>query len=227
MINFVPAPIAAPVSAFTILLVVEFGLLTFGLTVGLTVFVPVVVLVVGVVVVLFVIVGFVVGVVLDVSVVFGASDVFGVADVLVVKDVRGAKVVLGVEDVLVVNVGLVAGLVNVEVNGRLPTPDLMLVLEPPEPPADVIEEEPRPVSAGALSTPRMTLPRGARSIPLASGSCLFDVRFFRIAIFYPPFFTSEVRLAMSVIGVRFAPLAKVFAGVARATFAACGGGEAF
>jgi hypothetical protein len=225
--NFVPAPIAAPVSAFTTLLVVEFGLLTFGLTVGFTAPVPVVVLVVGVVVVLFVIVGFVVGVVLDVSVVLGTSVVLGVDDVFVVKDVFGVKVVFGVEDVLVVSVGLVAGLTNVEVNGRLPTPDLMLVLEPPEPPAEVKEDAPLSEMKGVLSTPRMTLPSGARSTPLASGSCLLDVRFFRIAIFYPPFFTSEVRLAMSVIGVKFAPLAKVFAGAARATFLTCCVGAAF
>ena len=225
--SFVPAPIAAPVSAFTTLLVVEFGLLTFGLTVGFTAPVPVVVLVVGVVVVLFVIVGFVVGVVLDVSVVLGTSVVLGVDDVFVVKDVFGVKVVFGVEDVLVVSVGLVAGLTNVEVNGRLPTPDLMLVLEPPEPPAEVKEDAPLSEMKGVLSTPRMTLPSGARSTPLASGSCLLDVRFFRIAIFYPPFFTSEVRLAMSVMGVRFAPLVRVFAGAARATFVGCCGGVAF
>lgn len=204
--SFVPAPIAAPVSAFTTLLVVEFVLVVFGLTVGLTVFVPVVVLVVGVVVVLLVTVGFVVvvGVVLDVNVVFGA------------------KLVLGVEDVLVVKEGLVAGLVNADVNGRLPPPAGTL-----EPPAEVNEEAPLSEMKGVLSAPRMMLPSGARSSALASGSCLLDVRFFRIAIFYPPFFTSEVRLAMSVIGVRFAPLVKVFGGAARATFVGCCVGVAF
>jgi len=127
--SFVPAPIAAPVSAFTTLLVVEFGLLTFGLTVGFTTDVGDVVFVVGVVDVLFVIVGLVVGVVLDVNVVLGASVVFGVVVVLVVKEVFGANVffganvVLGAEDVFVVSVGLaVSGLVNAEVNGRLPEP---------------------------------------------------------------------------------------------------------
>jgi len=78
----------------------------------------------------------------------------------------------------------------------------------------VIEEEPRPVSAGALSTPRMMLSSGARSSPLALGSCLLDVRFFRIAMFYPGFFTSDVKVAMLVIGVRFALLVNLCAGAA-------------
>jgi hypothetical protein len=193
MINFVPAPIAAPVSAFTTLLVVELGLVVFGLIVGLTVLVPVVVLVAGVVVVLFVIVG----VVLDVSVVFGV------------------KVVLGVEDVLVVREGLVAGFVNTEVNGRPPLPAGAL-----EPPEDVREDAPLSEIKGVFSTPRMTLPSGARSSPLASGICLLDVRFFRIAIFYPVFFTCEVRPAILVIGVNFASLPKVFAGATRVVGAA-------
>jgi hypothetical protein len=161
-------------------LVTELGLLIFGLTVGLTVLVGLVVLVVGVVDVLFVTVGFVVGVVDDVSVVLGASVVFGVEDVLVVMDVLGAKDVLGVEDVFVVSVGLVAA-----------------------------EEEPRPVKEGVSFTPRMMLPSGARSSPFASESCLLDVRFFRIAIFYPVFFTSDVRPAMLVTGLSFAVLANV------------------
>jgi len=158
-----------------------------GLTVGLVVVIGLLVLVVGVVVVLLVIVGLVVGVVEDVNVDFGASEVLGVEDVLVVKDVLGAKDVLGVEDVPVVNVG------------RL-----------------TVEEEPRPVKAGVSSTPRMMLPSGARSSPLASGSCLLDVRFFRIAMFYPAFFTCEVRLAILVMGVNLASLPKVFAGAATA-----------
>ena len=46
--NFVPAPIAAPESAFTTLLVVEFGLVVFGLTVCLGVVYGDVVMLVGV-----------------------------------------------------------------------------------------------------------------------------------------------------------------------------------
>ena len=88
-------------------------LVVFGLTVGLTTDVGDVVFVVGVVEVLFVTVGFVV-------------VVFGVVEL--VKDVLGFKVVLGVEDVFVV---IVDGLVNAEVNGRLP-----------ELPAEVIEDAP-------------------------------------------------------------------------------------
>jgi len=71
----------------------------------------------------------------------------------------------------------------------------------------VIEEEPRPVNEGVSFKPRMMLPRGARSIPLASGICLLDVRFFRIAMSYPVFFTSDVRPAMFVTGLNFAVLA--------------------
>jgi len=70
----------------------------------------------------------------------------------------------------------------------------------------------RPYRDGSLSESRITLLRGARSRPLASGSCLLDVRFFRIAIFYPIFFTCEVKPAMLLIGVSFAVLGKVVAG---------------
>jgi hypothetical protein len=154
--SFVPAPIAAPVSAFTTLLVVELGLLVFGLTVGLTVVAGLVVLVAGVDGVLFVTVGFVVGAVVEVSGVFGAKVVFGVVPVLVVKDVLGAKVVLGAE------VGVfIAGFVNSEVKGL---------------PEELLDTD------GVFTAPRMMLSNGARSSPLASGSCLLEVRFFRIAI---------------------------------------------
>ena len=78
----------------------------------------------------------------------------------------------------------------------------------------MIEDGPRPVSEGVPSRPRMMLPSGARSSPRASGICLLDVRFFRIAMFYPEFFTSDVKVAMSVIGLRFALLANLFAGAA-------------
>lgn len=222
--SFVPAPIAAPVSAFTILLVVEFELPVVGLTVGFTTEVGLVVLVVGVVDVLVVTVGFVVGVVFDVSVVLGVAVVLGVVVVLAVVEVFGAKVVLGVEVVFVVSVGLVvAGLLNTDVNGRPEVPaepaDLT-ALEPPEPPAEVIEDEPRPDRLGVSSTPRMMLPSGARSSPLASGSCLLDVRFFRIAMFYPVFFTSDVKPAMLVTGLNFVVLAKVLGGAALRTGAA-------
>lgn len=192
-----------------------------GLTVGFTTDVGDVVLVVGVVVVLFVIVGevLVFGVVVDVSVVFGARVVFGVDDVLVVKDVFGAKVVFGTEEVLVVRVGLVvAGFVNTDVNGRPLEPVVVLALEPPEPPAEVIVEGRLPDRDGALPTPRMMLSSGARSIPLASGSCRLDVRFFRIAMFYPVFFTSDVRPAMLVTGLNFAVLANFLGGATGAAF---------
>jgi hypothetical protein len=182
------------VSAFTILLEVEFGLLMLGLTVGFTTDVGDVVLVVGVVDVLFVIVGFAVVVVAGLV----------VEEVI---DVFGAKVVFGTEDVFVVMLGfVVAGLVNAEVNGRVP--------EPPE----VIEDTPLSVRAGASSTPRMTLPSGARSSPLALGICLLDVRFFRIAMFYPVFFTNEVKLAMLVTGVNFALLANFLGGATGVAF---------
>jgi hypothetical protein len=173
--------------------VVEFVLVVFGLTVGFAAPVPVVVLVVGVVVVLLV----TVGVVLDVKVVFGAKVVFGTEDVFVVKE------------------GLVAGFVKTEVNGRPPLPAGAL-----EPPEEVREDAPLSEIKGVFSTPRMTLSSGARSSPLASGSCLLDVRFFRIAIFYPVFFTCEVRPAILVIGVNFASLPKVFAGATRVVGAA-------
>jgi hypothetical protein len=112
MISLVPAPSAAPVSAFVIALVVEFVLVFGVLTVGFTTDVGDVVLVVGVVAVLLVTVGLVVGVVLDVN------------------EVRGTKVVLGVADVPVVREGFALPETD-EVKGRLL-----------EPPADVIEDEP-------------------------------------------------------------------------------------
>ena len=86
------------------------------------------------------------------------------------------------------------------------------MLEPPEPPADVIDGERPPEIEGALSASRITLPSGARSRPLASGSCLLDVRFFRIAMFYPTFFTSEVKPAMLLTGLRLAVPARVLGG---------------
>jgi hypothetical protein len=214
--NFVPAPIAAPVSAFTTLLVVELGLVVFGLTVGFTTDVGDVVFVVGVVDVLFVIVGFVVvvGAVVFVVGVF----VFDVSDGLVFKDVFVVRLGVAVEG-LVVSAGLfVAGLVNDEVNGRVVEPADVTALEPPAPPADVIDETPLSVSAGALSTPRMMLPSGARSSPLASGSCLLDVRFFRIAMSYPDFLTCDVRPAMFVTGLNFAVLASFLGGAIGVAF---------
>ena len=70
----------------------------------------------------------------------------------------------------------------------------------------------RPVNEGRSLKLRMTLSSGARSSPLASGICLLDVRFFRIAMSYPVFFTNEVKPAMLLTGLRFAVLAKVLAG---------------
>jgi hypothetical protein len=204
MINFVPTPSAAPVTAFTTLLAVEFVLVVVGLTVGFTTDVGLVVLVAGVVDVLVVTVGLVVVVGLVVE------DV---------KDVLGAKVVLGTEVVLVVSVGLVvAGLENAEVNGRLVAPVELTAPEPPAPPADVSDDTPLFEIKGESSTPRITLSNGARSIPLALGSCLFDVRFFRIAMSYPVFFTKEVKPAMLVTGLNFAVLANVLGGATGVAF---------
>jgi len=145
-INFVPAPIAAPVSAFTTLLVVEFVFVFGGVTVGLTVDVGGVVLV-GVVTGLVVTVGFagVVGlgvdvagfvavtgfvvtagfVVLDVNVVFGTNEVFGA----VVAGLPAAGVVP------VVRVGRLP--VTVEVIGAELPPEFVKALEPPKPPDEV------------------------------------------------------------------------------------------
>jgi hypothetical protein len=91
-------------------------------------------------------------------------------------------------------------------------PEDVIELEPPEPPADVMDEESLPVRDGALFKLRMTLSNGARSRPLASGSCLLEVRFFRIAMFYPVFFTNEVKPEMLLTGLSFAVLANVLAG---------------
>jgi hypothetical protein len=128
--NFVPAPIAAPVTAFTTLLVMEFVFVFVGGTVGFFTIDVGVVLVVGVVVVLFVIVGFVAFVggvkVFDVSVglvVVGFVIVGFVTVGLLVKVFFGTKEVLEAKGGFVVTVGFrVVGLVIVEVNGRLPTP---------------------------------------------------------------------------------------------------------
>ena len=182
MISLVPAPSAAPVSAFVIVLVVEFLLVVGVFTVGFTTDVGDVVLVVGVVVVLFVIVGLTVGltagvvtfgkVVLDVSdglVVkgtFGASVVFGTVLVFVVKDAGGlvGSVGFGV-------VGAVVGLVTVEVIGEVvePLPVVMAGRAPPPLgfPPEVIEPDSRPVKEGRSLKLRMTLSNGARSSPLA------------------------------------------------------------
>lgn len=215
----------------------EFVVVGLVVTVGLTTDVGDVVFVVGVVDVLFVIAGvvtfgvvvvvFVVGVVvLDVSVVlgtvvvgvvlvvkvdFGVNVVFGTLLVFVVKDAGGlvavGTVVFG--DVIV-EVTPVDGLGATEVPagplGRAPEP------------SEVIEPDGRPVNEGRSLKSRMTLPNGARSSPLASGICLLDVRFFRIAIFYPLFFSNEVNPAMLVTGVSFTLLASVFAGVTGAAF---------
>jgi len=97
--------------------------------------------------------------------------------------------------------------VGVEVAG-------MVVVEPPVgrvPPVDGAKSSSPPIVFGRLES-RMTLSRGARSRPLASGSCLLDVRFFRIAMFYPVFFTCEVKPAIFVIGVRLAALVNFVGG---------------
>ena len=160
--NFVPAPIAAPVSAFVIPLEAELD-----------------------------------GLLVDVRVCLGTPVVLVVIDGLV-PDVE-LLVIEGLDDVpvpkLVVNEGL-------------------------EPPVDVMALELPPLTFGALLAPLTTLLSGARVSAFAEGICLLDVRFLRIAIFYPLFFTSDVKVAMSVIGLSFAPLAKVFDGATRVVGAA-------
>jgi hypothetical protein len=218
------------------LLVVEFVLVFGGVTTGLTTDVGVV-LVVGVVVVFVVTAGFVVteglvvieGLVVVVGFVVTAGLVATDGFVVIGLVVVAGFVVAGL--VVEVSVGFVIGNVDgdviVDVTGRLtdaPVPDEVIEgrapeppedvieLEPPEPPPDVMDEESLPVRDGASFKLRMTLSNGARSRPLASGSCLLDVRFFRIAMSYPVFFTSDVRPAIFVTGLRFAVLAKVLAG---------------
>jgi len=234
----VPAPIAAPVSAFTTLLVVEFGLLTFGLTVGLTTDVGDVVLVVGVSEVLVVTTGLVTGVVFvgvvvfDVSVglvvtgTFGVSVGFVVVLGFVVKDAGGF---VGNVGFVAGKVGLVVGVVTVEVIGGRVAPPLTGIVPAGKPvrvpePVDVIASSAKPPPAGRPAKEgrslysRITLSSGARSSPLASGICLLDVRFFRIAMFYPVFFSIDVKPAMLVTGLNFAVLANVLGGATGAAF---------
>jgi hypothetical protein len=153
--NFVPAPIAAPVSAFVIPLEVELD-----------------------------------GLLVDV------------------------RVCLGTPVVLVVIDGLVPDVELLVIDGLDVVPKLV-VNEGLEPPVDVMALELPPLTFGALLAPLTTLLSGARVSAFASGICLLDVRFLRIAIFYPLFFTSDVKVAISVIGLSFAPLAKVFDGATR------------
>tara|TARA_R110000868_G_scaffold22204_2_gene91159 strand:- start:1305 stop:1808 length:504 start_codon:yes stop_codon:yes gene_type:complete len=167
MISFVPAPIAAPVSELTKVLVAVLGFVTTGLTTEVGVVFVVItgfVVVTGFVVTtgLVVTVGltagvvtlgvvvFVVGVVvLDVSVdlvgkrVFGASVVLGTMLVFVVKDAGG-------------KVSLFVGLVTVEVTGGgLAPPPIGVVpvfrLERVPEPSEVIEPDCRPANAGRSS----------------------------------------------------------------------------
>lgn len=163
---FVPAPIAAPESAFTTLLVVEFGLVVFGLIVCLEV-------VDG-----------------DVVMLVGVFDVVLVTEGL--EPVDDVKLVLGAPVCVVTD-----GLEPLPVDVRLDAP---------------------PEIDGDLLTPRMMLSNGARSSPFASGSCLLDVRFFRIAMSYPVFFTSDVRPAMLVTGLNFAVLGSVLGGAFEVAF---------
>jgi hypothetical protein len=114
---------------------------------------------------------------------------------------------------------VIEGLDDVPVPVPVPMPKLV-VNEGLEPPVDVIELELPPLTFGALLAPLTTLLSGARVSAFAAGICLLDVRFLRIAIFYPLFFTSDVKVAMSVIGLSFAPLAKVFDGATRVVGAA-------
>jgi len=154
--NFVPAPIIAPVPAFSTLLVIELLVPVDFEIVGLVLIFTGVVLVVAVVGVLVVIVGLV----LTLTGVVLVAGVVGVLVVivdlvvagLVVKVVRGAKEVLGTEEVFDVKDGLFVGLVSVEVKG----------LEVPKPPSEVIDEGRPPEIDGALSPPRITLSSGER-----------------------------------------------------------------
>jgi hypothetical protein len=128
------------------------------------------------------------------------------------------KVCLGAPVVLVVNDGLVVDDELLVMEGF----DVVLVVsEGLEPPTDVMELELPLLTLGLFPTLLMTLLSGARLSAFASGICLLDVRFLRIAIFYPLFFTSDVKVAMSVIGLSFALPAKVFGGATRVVGAAC------
>jgi hypothetical protein len=199
-----------------------------GLTAGVVTFGVVVVVFVAGVVVLDVSVGLVVKGTL------GARVVLGFAVVFVVKDAGGFVGRVGFGAVGAVGkVGLVVGLVTVEViGGRVTPPPVgadgltplpvgnvpMFELGRSPEPSEVIEPDSRPVSEGRSLNLRMTLSSGARSSPLASGSCLLDVRFFRIAMSYPVFFTNEVRPAILLTGLNFAVLANVFAGCTGTAF---------
>ena len=77
---------------------------------------------------------------------------------------------------------------------------------------DVIEVGPPRVILGLLPTLLTTLFSGARMVAPVLGGCTPDVRLVKIAMFYPPFFTSDDRVAMSVTGLSFAPLGNVFGG---------------
>jgi hypothetical protein len=133
------------------------------------------------------------------------------------------RVCLGTPDVFVVIDGFVPDdeLLVIEGLDDVPVPVPKLVVnEGLEPPEDVIELELPPLTFGALLAPLTTLLSGARVSAFAAGICLLDVRFLRIAIFYPLFFTSDVKVAMSVIGLSFVLPAKVFAGATRLVGAA-------
>jgi hypothetical protein len=163
-----------------------------GVTVCLTTDVGLVVLVVGVVGVFVVTVGvFVVGVVVSVGFVVTGF----VVTVGFVMDVGFVLTVGFVIDVgFVLTVGFVVVLVNTGLLIDVPEPEvvpligglLMGVV-----PAGMTVVEPRngvfvPSRSGlALLKLLITLLNGARSNPLASGICLLDVRFFRIAMFIP------------------------------------------
>jgi hypothetical protein len=139
----------------------------------------------------------VVGVVVVLFVIVGVVFTLGV--VVDVSDVVGAVDVFGV-DVVVRDVLGVKEVLGVEVV------------------FDVMEDAPLSAIDGLLLTPRITLSNGARSSPLASGSFLLDVRFFRIAMFYPVFFNIDVKPAMFVTGLSFAVLANVFGGATEVAF---------
>jgi len=84
-------------------------------------------------------------------------------------------------------------------------------------PLEVIDLFVDALNAGALFNDFLTtLLNGTRSIPFASGNCFLEVRFFRIAMSYPVFFSNEDRPAILVTGLNLAVLGKVLGGIAPA-----------
>jgi hypothetical protein len=202
--NFVPAPITAPVTAFTTLPVMGFVVVFVGVITGLTIDVGVVVLIVGVVGVFVVITGF--------------EGITGLGVPMMGLVVIAGFVVIGFVVIGFVVIGFVVkSLVNlgflIDIFGDRPAPpEDVIALLPPTPPVDVTDGEKSPEIAGPYPALRITLLKGLRSRPRASGSCLLDVLFLRIAMSYPVFLTNEVKPAIFPTGLSFAVLGKVLGG---------------